>query len=148
MVADLAPGQFDDFSAKVKALEIERTFWEKATILHAEYHRSADKQMKDRLARHYSDFAALWQHPRGQAAKTQLELLQQVVSHKDRYFSSGTASYETAVPGMLRLAPPDSHMAELSEDYAKMLPMFLVKPPSFGDVMKTVREAEEDLNRT
>jgi hypothetical protein len=55
-------------------LEIERTFWEKATILHAEYHQPEDKTIKDRFSRHFSDFAALWQHPYGQVAKTRLDL--------------------------------------------------------------------------
>ena len=36
-VAELAPGAFTDFRAEVVALELERTFWEKATILHAEF---------------------------------------------------------------------------------------------------------------
>ena len=48
--AYLAPGAFTDFRAEVVALELERTFWEKATILHAEFHRPADRQMRDRHA--------------------------------------------------------------------------------------------------
>jgi hypothetical protein len=47
LVARAAPGSFDDVRTEVVALEIERTFWEKATILHAEYHRPADKTLRD-----------------------------------------------------------------------------------------------------
>jgi hypothetical protein len=147
MVAILAPGQFDDFSAEVIALEIERTFWEKATILHAEYHQPEDKTIKDRFSRHFSDFAALWQHPYGQVAKTRLDLLREVVSFKSKFFSTRTTRYDLAVPGTLRLVPPDFRITELSEDYAKMQPMFLTDPPSFDDIMKTVQEAEEEINR-
>jgi hypothetical protein len=147
MVADLVPGQFDDFSAEVIALEFERTFWEKATILHAEYHQPEDKLIKDRFSRHFSDFAALWKHPYGQVAKTRFDLLREVVSFKSRFFPSKTANYGSAVPGTLRLAPPDFRMEELREDYKKMLPMFLTDPPSFDNIMKTMKEAEEDLNR-
>lgn len=43
LVAELAPGAFTDFDADVVALELERTFWEKATILHAEFYRPADR---------------------------------------------------------------------------------------------------------
>ena len=40
LIAEIvADGMFEDFSCAVVALEVERTFWEKATILHAEYHR-------------------------------------------------------------------------------------------------------------
>ena len=48
---------------EVVAMEVERTFWEKATILHAEYHRPADQPFGERFSRHYSDLAALWKQP-------------------------------------------------------------------------------------
>jgi len=44
-VGDLVPGAFTDCRTSVVALELERTFWEKVTILHAEISpagRSAD----------------------------------------------------------------------------------------------------------
>ena len=147
MVADLVPGRFEDFNAKVIALEIERTFWEKATILHAEYHQPENKPIKDLSSRHYSDFATLWKHECAQVAKTRLDILQQVVFHKDKFFSTQTTRYDLAVPGTLKLAPPDFRIKELLEDYAKMRPMFLGDPPSFDDIVSTVREAEEELNR-
>ena len=75
MIASLAPAAFNDFHADVVALEFERTFWEKATILHAEYHRPATQPLRDRYARHYADFAALWKNERGPMAATRLDLL-------------------------------------------------------------------------
>jgi hypothetical protein len=42
-VAEDFPALFNQPTSHVVALEVERTFWEKATILHAEYHRPADK---------------------------------------------------------------------------------------------------------
>ena len=45
MVAELAPTAFGDFEVEVVSLELERTYWEKATILHGERHRPADKEM-------------------------------------------------------------------------------------------------------
>ena len=45
-VADEFPKQFGDFHCEVVALELERTFWEKATILHAEHHRDPAKPMR------------------------------------------------------------------------------------------------------
>ena len=38
-LADAFPKLIDDWNCDVVALEIERTFWEKATILRAESHR-------------------------------------------------------------------------------------------------------------
>ncbi len=147
LVAELAPGAFADFTAEVVALEIERTFWEKATILHAEFHRPADKAQPARYARHYADFAALWRHPRGRAAAARLDLLERVRLHKSRYFASSWAHYETAAPGTLRFAPPATRLAELGRDYAAMRPMFLTAPVTFDEMLAVLREAEQSLNR-
>lgn len=146
-IAKLAPDAFEDFHAEVVALEIERTFWEKATILHAEYHRPVARPFRDRFARHYADFAALWKHPGGRAAATRLDLLERVRIHKSRFFTSSWARYETAVPGTLRLVPPDARLAELRRDYAAMEPMFLSPPPNFDTVLATLCEAENVINK-
>jgi hypothetical protein len=94
-----------------------------------------------------SDLAALWNHPAGTASVTRLDLLQRVAIFKARYFSSSWANYDTATPGSLRLAPPPQRESELAQDYTKMEPMFLEKPPSFKEVLETLREAEESINR-
>lgn len=146
MLADVLP----DMEAErdtVVAMEVERSFWEKATILHAEYHRPASQPIGERFSRHYSDLAALWKHPAGEAALTRLDLLQRVAVFKSRFFSSTWANYQTATPGGLRLVPPVSRVRELAQDYARMEPMFLESPPSFNDVLETLREAEETINR-
>jgi hypothetical protein len=147
LVAELAPEAFADFQAEVVALEVERTFWEKATILHAEFHRPTDKAQPPRYARHFSDFVALWRHPSGRTAAERLDLLERVRLHKSRYFASSWAHYESAVPGTLRLHPPEFRMAELRRDYLAMRPMFLAEPLSFGEMMSVLGEAEETLNR-
>lgn len=146
LVAELAPDAFDDLHAEVVALEFERTFWEKATILHAEYHRPAAQPMRDRFARHYADFASLWLHPNGGAAAARLDLLERVRTHKSRFFASSWAHYDTAAPGTLCLVPPDARIPELRRDYAAMDPMFLSSPPDFDTVLATLHEAERKIN--
>jgi hypothetical protein len=146
LVAELTPEAFADFQAEVVALEVERTFWEKATILHAEFHRPADKAQPPRYARHFSDFVALWRHPSGRTAAGRLDLLERVRLHKSRYFASSWAHYESAVPGTLRLHPPEFRMAELRRDYLAMRPMFLAEPLSFDEMMSVLDEAEKSLN--
>lgn len=42
LLADAFPQLFDGWSCSVTALELKRTFWEKATILHAEFHRPTE----------------------------------------------------------------------------------------------------------
>lgn len=47
----------------VAALLAKRTFWEKATILHAEYFRAHDKALPDRYSRYYYDVAMMAKGP-------------------------------------------------------------------------------------
>lgn len=147
-VAELAPGAFTDFQSEVVALELERTFWEKATILHAEFHRPADRQMKDRHARHYADFAALWRHAPARAARSRLDLLERVRLHKSRFFSSSWANYATAVPGSLCLVPPAARIEALRADYEAMQQMFLGEHMPFETMLAVLEEAETTLNRS
>ena len=128
------------------ALEVERTFWEKATILHAEHHRPAEQPIRERFARHYADVAALWQHPASAAALARFDLLKRVVKHKSRFFASSWANYETAKPGSLKLLPPSYREAELARDYNQMQTMFLANPPSFSAVLRVLGEAERKIN--
>ena len=87
-LADEFPQLFNDWNCEVVALEIERTFWEKATILHTEHHRPDDKRMPDRFSRHYADTVALAQHPDGQRAITLDDVRAKVVDWKSRFFGS------------------------------------------------------------
>ena len=143
----LPSGAFPDLTAPVIALDVARTFWEKATILHAEHHRPAHLRVRDRFARHYSDFAALWLQDAARAAGlNRLDLLADVAQHKSRYFASGWANYATAVPGTLKLVPPAYRWSAIGEDYETMRPMFLIEPPPFADLMEQIAEAERVLN--
>ena len=143
----LPAGAFTDVTAPVVALDVARTFWEKATILHAEHYRPEQLPVRDRFARHYSDFCALWQQDSARTAGlTRLDLLADVALHKSRYFASAWAHYDTATPGTLKLVPPDYRWAAIGEDYATMRPMFMTEPPPFAELMRQLAEAEAALN--
>lgn len=145
-LADDFPAAFEGWSCETTALELERTFWEKATILHCEHHRPADQAMPDRYARHYSDLARLLDRPDGQAALVNKDLCARVAVWKSHVFGRRWASYETARPGSFRLMPPPSRRDELGNDYARMRDMFLTEPPSFDDVLARLAEAEATIN--
>ena len=70
----------------VVALLAKRTFWEKATILHAEYFRAHDKALPDRYSRHYYDVAMMAKGPIKAEAVADLPLVAQVVKHKETFY--------------------------------------------------------------
>lgn len=146
MVASVFAALFSDWQCEVVALELQRTFWEKATILHAEYHRPADSPTPDRYARHYFDMVRLLAHadaPQFLADKTQCE---RVVGWKSRVFARGWARYDRAGHGTFRLVPPVARQADLARDYATMRPMFMTEPPSFDVLLRELGNAENAIN--
>jgi hypothetical protein len=90
-------------SCRVHALDARRTFWEKATLLHAYFHRPVDKPLADGQARHYYDLCRLSQQDIGRQALERVELLERVVAHKRLFFPSAWARYETATAGSFHL---------------------------------------------
>ena len=144
--AEEFPAVFPGFECDVVALELERSFWEKATILHAEYHRDKTKPIRDRFSRHYSDTAAIAKHEEIASALANDQLRQQVADWKNRFFPSSWAHYETAKPGSFHLVPPDFRLAELERDYREMQPMFLNEPPEFASVLSVLSDLERKIN--
>ncbi|RYD32181.1 MAG: nucleotidyl transferase AbiEii/AbiGii toxin family protein [Verrucomicrobiaceae bacterium] len=128
--------------ASVRSLAAERTFWEKATILHAEAHRDPAKPMPARHARHYHDLARMAAGPVAERALADAVLRERVVIHKSVYFRSGWARYELAVPATFRLLPPRARLPELEADHRAMVPMFFSPPPPIGDVLATLAGLE------
>ena len=146
-VAEEFPKQLADFRCELVVLELERTFWEKATILHAEHHRDPAKPIRDRFSRHYSDMAALARHAVLERALARAELRQRVADWKNRFFAATWAHYDLAKPGTFRIVPPDFRLSELDRDYRAMRPMFLTEPPSFASIIKALRGLENRINQ-
>ena len=141
------PDFFEDPDCTVTVLSARRTFWEKATALHAEAHRPKDSPTPQYFSRHYYDVAMLLDTEDGRAASTDFELLEQVAKHKSVFFRSGWASYETASPGTLRLMPAEERLKDLRADYRAMAPMmFDDKPLPFDDVLARIKKAQDEIN--
>lgn len=145
-IAEILIDAFPDWRCEVVALEVERTFWEKATILHTEYHRPNDKPTPDRFSRHYADTAALAKHPVASRAIDQHELRSRVVGWKSKFFGGSWANYELAKPGTFRLVPPAGRQAALRRDYQAMQDMYLAEPASFDDILSTLGDLEARIN--
>ena len=107
-IAKAFPEILKQSDCKITVLALERTFWEKATILHAESHRPPEKATPLRFSRHYYDLAMLADHPKGKEAVKRSDLRDRVVEHKQIFFPATWACYEQAVPGSIRLIPGET----------------------------------------
>jgi hypothetical protein len=145
-VAEEFPSLFADWHCEVIALDLPRSFWEKATILHAEYHRPEDQPIPDRYARHYADTARLLEHPAAPSFLADKALCIRIADWKSRVFARAWARYDLARHGTFHLVPPAHRWEPLAGDYAVMKPMFLREPPPFAQVMQQLATAEQTIN--
>lgn len=130
----------------VRVLNAERTFWEKATILHQYAHLPEEKKLPPRLSRHYYDFFQLINSEIKQKALIEEALLERVAIHKGIYFASNWANYGTARKGALKLIPPTRVLKELKKDYILMSAMFFREIPDWDLILKTIEQFEKEFN--
>jgi hypothetical protein len=131
----------------VVALLAKRTFWEKATILHAEHYRPPEKSLPDRYSRHYYDVAMLARGPIRADALGDMVLLEQVVRHKETFYPSAWARYDLARHGNFRLLPLEKRLTALERDYRNMGAMIFGEQPPFDEIVATLAGLEQDINR-
>jgi hypothetical protein len=146
LLADAFPALFEEWACTVTALELQRTFWEKATILHSEFHRPIESPTPDRYARHYFDMVKLLGHPQAGQFLQDHAQCERVVDWKSRVFARAWARYDLARHGTFRLVPPPARQSALAEDYATMRSMFMSEPPPFAELMQRLSEAEKAVN--
>jgi hypothetical protein len=123
-----------------------RSFWEKATILHAEAFRPEGSVFPHGYSRHYYDLYVMAHSSVKKEALAQIALLKRVVDFKQKFYTQNRARYDLAVPGTLRLLPPHHSATQLKEDYAGMRRMIFGKYPSYDEIMATLAELQGEIN--
>lgn len=142
---DVLPSVLKNPDCPVIAIAAERTFWEKATILHQEAHREA--MLPQRHSRHYYDLYKLALNPVRQSAFADLQLLADVVDFKQRFYPSAWSQYELATPGSFKLLPTKKEqITNLNRDYADMQVMLFGDPPTFSSIISALQELEREIN--
>jgi hypothetical protein len=140
------PKLFTEPVCSITTVVARRTFWEKATILHAEYHRPSGKPIPLRYSRHYADVAAMSQAQVVDDALADIELLKSVTNHKDLFYHSAWAKYDQAYPGSFHLMPRDERLPVIGRDYREMSAMFFNEPPEFESILKQLSDLEKRIN--
>ena len=142
------PHIFDRTKCKVNTIVAQRTFWEKATILHHEANRPDSSPMPPRYSRHYYDLAMMAQSVVKEKALSDLKLLENVVEFKQKFYPRTWAKYEEAKVGTLKLLPPKFRYAQLRKDYASMQNMIFDKRIEFDEIVLVLEELEREINNS
>jgi hypothetical protein len=106
----------------------KRTFGDKATILHAEYHRPPERPLPGRYSRRYYDVAIL------------------TTCESSVLSASASSRIAHCAPGSLRLLPAKKRLTELERDYRNMGVMIFGEPPALEKVVTTLTALEEEIN--
>ena len=141
------PALFRQKSTAVLTVAPERTFWEKATILHHEAHRPLNLKMPMRYSRHYYDLFRLAETSVKESALANLDLLKRVVDFKTKFYPRSWANYSEAVPSTLRLLPPEFRVPTLAKDYESMKDMLFGAVPTFDTILTALGLLERRINQ-
>ena len=131
---------------RVPTICAERTFWEKATILHHEHHRPESIPAPSRYSRHYYDLYMMGHSEVKARALTQADLLHAVVAFKQKFYPRSWANYENAQRGSLRLLPSPVASQTLVKDYKEMRTMIFGEYPDWQTILDYLAELESEIN--
>lgn len=134
----------------VHVMRVERTAWEKMTAIHV---FCLQCEIKDLLARHWSDVTKLDAAGHIEAAIRDRDIAQRVADHKSRFFvekdaQANTIDYYSAINGSLVLVPEGEALEMLEVDYAKMIEgrLFLREPEPIEHVIERCADVQKRAN--
>lgn len=139
--------------AQPRVLSIARTFWEKATAVHA--YCVNGKLRGDRFSRHWHDLVAIQRSHHFRSVASDRDVANAVAEHKGLFFpetrpAGGAVDYARAIRGELLLSPEGKAREALSEDYRKMIEDGLlnnVHPLEFEELMTSCENLQATLNQ-
>lgn len=150
-IQDLLGDRLNVSTKGVAMIEAERTFLEKALILHANFCRVRDDPAwrpsdRNHMARHYYDLAMMRGTTIGQRALLDDALLDDVRSTKIKMFYVAAEKLSEAKRGEIRLTPQSRLRKLIEADYAAMEGMMFHDPPSFQWVMDEIAALDDAIN--
>lgn len=134
-------------SAEVMTLAPERTFWEKATLIHVECNRQRQAS-PERISRHWYDLYMLGKNEIGRRAIQDRGLLEDVVRIKTAFFNASYAHYDQCLLNRFRLVPHGPLADQIESDYRAMIVagMFIGEPPTFPEILDGLSQLERAIN--
>ena len=133
-------------SANVRVMDIQRTFWEKATLAHV----ACVKGKKDwrRYARHWHDLVQIYGSEYWDACLGDLKTAKLVAVVKKYFYRVSGIDFEDAVTGNIRIVPDCENLERLQADYQQMDDdrLFNEDPEPFDELITKCDEIANALN--
>lgn len=146
IISEAYPNVFKE-KTNIRTVSAERTFWEKATILHQEANRLESSRIPQRYARHYYDLYRIANSKYKNKSLEDMNLLKKVTEFKMKFYHIKWAKYEEILNGRLKLIPDELRLHELVKDYKDMAEMIYGDYPSFEAIIKGLQALEKEINK-
>jgi len=136
--------------ANVRVMDIQRTFWEKATLAHIASVRGQNKWAG--YARHWHDLAKIFESTYWKQCLADQETANLVAKVKQHFYNytldGDEISYADAVNGNIQIVPAGESLVSLERDYGEMLGARMVEqnPDSFEDLIAKCHKIEKAIN--
>jgi len=144
--AEHYPNVFIKPETSILTIDVERTFWEKITILHKIANFPEGKALPRRYARHLYDVYKMGNSWVKDKAFERKELLEKDIIFKQKFYYSKGAHYETAKLETVRLVPQDHVLMALQADYNAMGNMIYGEKPSFDEMLSYLEKLEKEIH--
>lgn len=145
-VCEIFPDKFIQKESLILTTDIERTFWEKISILHKISNFPKDKLLPKRYARHYYDIYMMANSWVKQKAFDRKELLEDIIKFDQKFYYTKSADYQHATTKTIQLLPSDSISQQLYNDYKQMKDMIYGFVPKFEDILSYLELLQEDIH--
>ena len=132
--------------AQVRIMNIERTFWEKATLIHVACVK--ERKSWEGYTRHWYDLVQIYESKHGAQCVSNQEAARSVVEFKSWFYREKLVDYTDAVIGKIRIVPTGETLRAMRSDYEGMHRMFEREPYPFETLIHKCRELEHMLNET
>ena len=144
--AEKYPDIFSQKDTSVLTIDVERTFWEKLTILHKIANFPDGKPLPARYARHLYDVYNMGNSWVKERAFKRKELLEKDVAFKQKFYYAKGAHYETATLSSIELLPKEAVLNALKEDYQAMSNMIYGNIPEFEEILEFLEKLQKEIH--
>ncbi len=118
LVGDAFPEIDDETLAEIPTITPTRTFLEKAFLLNEEYQRRSPRT--DRMSRHLYDLERLMDTSFANAALADMDLYQEIITHRQRFYHVGGVNYDLNHPATITFCPEGELRDKMRLDYETM----------------------------
>jgi hypothetical protein len=149
IIADNYPdADFADNFFPIPTVIPQRTFLEKAFLLHEEFQKPEENIRIQRMSRHLYDLERLMDTGFARKALDDISLYEAIIDHRSKLTAISGVDYSTHSPDHINFVPPESVIEKWRNDYIAMqASMIYGESLSFGKMIERIKELNERFRK-